>query len=268
MAKFVTNNTQPTQQPQLIIPPSARRDVDFDEEKVPVSQRLGDFSDKTFGFIFNPNTIKFGILLFAGFCIAINLAGYYDLVNQVFTTRLDELGRTLPVEAPIGDRIMNSIVRLPFLGTAIVWLDQLTGGLVALFGAIAFCFMIQGLEIAGRFHLYFPESAENLLYKQNRKRYEAPGNHPAAKKAYKLATTETLSILRWLALAGYVAYVVDAYAMHLSRPWLDNLSNPLWINVIWNGLAVAGVELAMILHRGYKAVTLSNAEKADKDRLY
>jgi hypothetical protein len=99
-------------------------------------------------------------------------------------------------------------------------------------------------------------------------RYEAPGNHPAAKKAYKLATTQTLSILRWLAIAGYVAYVVDAYAMHLTRPWLDNLSNPLWINVIWNGLAVAGVELAMILHRGYKAVTLSNVEKADKDRAF
>jgi len=62
MSKFVTNNTQPTQQPQLIIPPSTRRDVDFDDEKVPLSQRLGDFSDKTFGFIFNPNTIKFGIL--------------------------------------------------------------------------------------------------------------------------------------------------------------------------------------------------------------
>jgi hypothetical protein len=243
--------------------------MDFDdEEKIPISQRLGDLSDKTFGFVFSPDTIKFGILLFAGFCIAINLAGYYDLVNQVFTTRLDELGRSLPVEAPIGDRIMNSIVRLPFLGTALVWLDQLTGGLVALFGAIAFCFMIQGLEIAGRFHLYFPDSAENLLYKQNRKRYEAPGNHPAAKKAYKLATTETLSILRWLSLAGFVAYLIDAYAMHLSRPWLDNLSNPLWINIIWNGLAVAGVELAMILHRGYKSVTLSNTEKADKDRLY
>lgn len=120
MSKFATNNTQPTQQPQLIIPPNARRDVDFDEEKVPLSQRLGNFSDQVFGFIFNPNTIKFGILLFAGFCIAINLAGYYDLVNQVFTTRLYELGRTLPVEAPIGERIMNSIVRLPFLGTAIV----------------------------------------------------------------------------------------------------------------------------------------------------
>jgi hypothetical protein len=38
--------------------------------------------------------------------------------------------------------------------------------------------------------------------------------------------------------------------------------------VIWNGLAVVGVELAMILYRGYKAVTLSHAEKADKDRLY
>ena len=134
MTKF--NNGQSTQQPQIYIPPSARRDPDFDDEKVPVSQRLGDFSDQVFGFVFSPNTIKFGILLFAGFCIAINLAGYYDLVNQVFTTRLDELGRTLPVEAPIGDRIMNSIVRLPFLGTALVWLDQLTGGLVALVGAI------------------------------------------------------------------------------------------------------------------------------------
>jgi len=50
--------------------------------------------------------------------------------------------------------------------------------------------------------------------------------------------------------------------------WLDNLGNPLWINVIWNGLAVAGVELALILYRGYKAVTLSNAEKADKDRTF
>jgi hypothetical protein len=262
------NNTQQTHPPQIIIPPSSRRDVDFDEEKVPVSQRLGDFSDKTFGFVFSPNTIKFGILLFAGFCIAINLAGYYDLVNQIFGTRLDEFGRTLPVEAPMSERIVSSIVRFPFLGNLIVWLDKLTGGIVALFGAITIWFVVQGLEIAGRFHLYLPESAENLLYKQNRKRYEAPGSHPAAKKAYKLATTETLSILRWLSLAGLVAYLVDVYAMHLTRPWLDNLSNPLWINVIWNGLAVAGVELAMILYRGYKAVTLSNAEKADKDRLY
>jgi hypothetical protein len=29
-----------------------------------------------------------------------------------------------------------------------------------------------------------------------------------------------------------------------------------------------GVELALILYRGYKAVTLSNAEKADKDRTF
>jgi D-alanyl-lipoteichoic acid acyltransferase DltB (MBOAT superfamily) len=65
-----------------------------------------------------------------------------------------------------------------------------------------------------------------------------------------------------------VAYAADIYAMHLTRPWIDNQFNPLWINVIWNGLAVLGVELSMILYRGYKAVTLSHAEKADKDRTF
>jgi hypothetical protein len=140
---------------------------------------------------------------------------------------------------------------------------------MALFGAVTIWFVVQGLELAGRFHLYLPGAAENLLYKSNRKKIEAPTNNsPVTRKAYKLASGETMSILRWLALAGFLAYLVDAYAMHISRPWIDNLGNPLWINVIWNGLAVAGVELALVLYRGYKAVTLSNAEKADKDRHY
>lgn len=267
MAKF----NQQNQQPQIILPPSARpaTDTDFDEEKIPVSQRLGDFSDQVFGFTFSPNTIKFGILVFAGVCIAINLAGYYDLVGQVLTTRLDEYGRTMPVDASVGARIVSSFVRLPILGTVILFLDKLTGGLVAFIGAIAFWFVVQGLEIAGRFHLYLPDAASNLLYKENRKRYEAPANNqPTTKKAYKLASGETMAILRWLSLAGILAYMVDAYAMHLARPWIDRLSNPLWINCIWNGLAVVGVELALVLYRGYKAVTLSAAEKADKDRLF
>jgi hypothetical protein len=175
----------------------------------------------------------------------------------------------LPVEAPISQRIVSSIVRFPILGNLIVFLDSLTGGIVALFGAISIWFVVQGLEIAGRFHLYFEGSAENLLYKQNRRRYEAPSNsNPATKRAYRLVKSETLSILRWLSIAGLVAYVADIYAMHLTRPWLDNLGNPLWINIIWNGLAVVGVELALILYRGYKVVTLSNAEKADKDRTF
>ena len=107
------------------------------------------------------------------------------------------------------------------------------------------------------------------MYKQNRRRYEAPSNsNPATKRAYRLVKSETLSILRWLSIAGLVAYAADIHAMHLTRPWLDNLGNPLWINVIWNGLAVVGVELALILYRGYKAVTLSNAEKADKARTF
>lgn len=269
MAKFSNQQNQQPQASQIILPPSARTapSTDFDEERVPVSQRLGDLSDNVFGFIFSPNTIKFGILLFAGFCIAINLAGYYDLVDQVFSTRLDEFGRTLPVDAPVSERIVSSIVRLPILGTLLVWLDKLTGGIVALFGAICIWFVVQGLEIAGRFHLYLPDAAENLLYKQNRKRYETPANNqPVTKKAYKLAAGETMAILRWLALAGILAYGVDVYAMHVARPWIDRLGNPLWLNIIWNGLAVLGVELALVLYRGYKAVTLSASEKADKDR--
>jgi hypothetical protein len=259
------------QSPQIIIPPSARTQAaydDFDEEKVPLHQRLGDLSDAVFEFIFSPNTIKFGILVFAGFCAAIDLAGYYDLINQLFTTRLDEFGRTLPVEAPVGERLISSFVRFPILGTLIVWLDRLTGGIVAFIGAIAIWFVIQGLEIAARFHLYLPGAAENLLYRQNRKRIENPSNNqPATKKAYKLASGETMAILRWLTVAGIFAYIVNAYALHLVRPWINNLGNPLWINCTWNGLALAGVELALVLYRGYKAVTLSAAEKADKDRL-
>ena len=258
------------QSPQIILPPSARSAPiydDFDEDNIPLNQRLGDLSDKTFGFIFSPNTIKFGILIFAGFCIAINLAGYYDLLNQVFTTRLDEFGRTLPVEAPVGERVVSSIVRFPILGTLINWLDKITGGIVALIGAVAIWFVVQGLELSGRFHLYLPDAAQNLLYRENRKRIENPSNNqPATKKAYKLASGETMAILRWLSLAGILAYSVDAYAMHIARPWIDRLGNPLWINCIWNGLAVLGVELSLVLYRGYKAVTLSAAEKAYKDR--
>ncbi|HEY9672737.1 MAG TPA: hypothetical protein V6D11_14930 [Waterburya sp.] len=270
MARLSEKNQQPQQQSPLILPPNTRTapPVDFDEDKVPVSQRLGDFSDNVFGFTFSPNTIKFGILLFAGFCVAINLSGYYDLLGQIFNSRLDEYGRTLPVDAPVNSRIISSLVRFPILGTFLVWLDKAAGGIVALIGSIAFWFVVQGLEIAGRFHLYLPEAAENLLYKQNRKRYETPANNqPATRKAYKLASGETMAILRWLSLAGILAYLVDAYAMHVARPWIDRLGNPLWINIIWNGLAVLGVELALVLYRGYKAVTLSAAEKADRDRL-
>jgi hypothetical protein len=144
----------------------------------------------------------------------------------------------------------------------------LTGGIVALFGAITLWFVIQGLEISGRFDLYFEGTAENLLYRQNRKRYESPANHPVAKIAYRMATRATLTVLRWLTLGGLLAYGIDIYAMNQTRPWLDNVGNPLWINVIWNGLAVLGVEMAMILYRGFKAVTLTKVEKVDKDRHY
>jgi hypothetical protein len=243
--------------------------TDFDDDKVPLSQRLGDFSDQIFGFCFSPHIIKFGILMFAAFCAVIDIGGYFDMLSQIFTTRMDEFGRTMPIDAPLSDRILSGFVRFPLLGTLIVWLDKLTGGIVAFFGALAMWFMVQGLEIAGRFHIYLPEAAENLLYRQNRKRLEAPANNaPATRKAYKLATGETMAILRWLSLAGILAYMVNAYVLHIAQPWLDNLGNPLWINMIWNGLALIGVELALVLHRGYKAITLSAAEKADKDRTF
>jgi len=241
-----------------------RPDV-FDDENIPVSQRLGNFSDSVFGFVFNPNTIKFGILVFAGVCAAINLSGYYDVGTQLMSIKLDEYGREIPVNAPVGERIISSLVRIPLIGQLILWLDKLTGDLAALVIAIGAWFFIQGLEIASRFYLYFPEAAENLLFKLNRKRYEAPANNPGAKKAYKLATGSTNLILRWLAIIGFVAYIVDAYTMHLSRAWTDHLGNPLWLNVLWNSLAVVGVELSMLLYRGYKAVTLSAAEKAERD---
>ncbi|MBD2019094.1 hypothetical protein H6F43_02700 [Leptolyngbya sp. FACHB-36] len=246
-----------------------RQDEDFDEDrKLPLTQKLGNFSDGVFGFIFNPNVIKFGLLLFAGFCIAINLTGYIDLVNQLLTTRLDEFGRVLPVDAPMGQRVVSFFLRLPVIGGFVQWLDQLTGGAVALFGAICIWFLIQALEIVGRIHLYFPETAENLLYKQNRKRYERPGPHPTARKAYRMATTAVTTTIRTLVILGLVAYGVDAFSMHQVRPWIDTIGNPLWTNCVWNFFAVAGVELAMLIHTGYKAITLSGAEQADKDRLY
>jgi hypothetical protein len=70
MARFNNTNNQEPHQSPLIIPPSARQpDFDFDEEKIPVSQQLGDFSDKTFGFLFNPNVIKFGIYCSLAFAL-------------------------------------------------------------------------------------------------------------------------------------------------------------------------------------------------------
>lgn len=263
------NNSSDSQQSPLILPSNTHNSrFDFDEDSVPVSQKLGNFSDNVFGFVFNPNTIKFGILMFAGLCIAINLVGYYDLIGQVLDSRVNSYGQTLPVDAPLSSRLVNSIVRLPILGTLIEWLDKLTGGIFVLFGAFAIWFFIQGLEIAGRFNLYFEGAAENLLYKQNRKKFESPVNNPGAKKAHRMVSSEVLAILRWLSIAGIAAYLIDIYAMHLSRPWINNLGNPLWINVIWNVLAVAGVELSLILYRGYKSVTLSNSEKTDKDRTF
>lgn len=272
-----TATPQPSNHSPIIYPPSyqaprnnsSHYDDGFDDgEKLPLKQRLGDISDGVFGFVFDPNIIKFTILLFAGFCIAINLSGYYDLVSQVLNTHLDEFGRQLPVDAPVGQRILSFFLRLPVIGGFVQWLDSLTGGVVAVFGAVCVLFIIQALEIAGRFHLYFPDTAENLLYKQNKKTYQRPGPHPMARKAYRMATTELATVLRILTIFGFIAYIADAYAMHLTRPWVDTIGNPLWINVIWNALAVAGVEFAMLLHKGYKAVTLSASEKADKDRLY
>lgn len=260
-------------EPQLYIPPShqpSHRDdfYDDDKPKIPLSQRLGGISDGVFGFVFNPNIIKFGILLFAGFCVAIDLAGYYDLVGQMQNFRLDEFGRQLPVDAPVGPRIVSALLRIPVLGGIIQILDGFTGGLFALVCAISIWFVVQGLEVAARFNLYFPDTAENLLYKQNRKRYERPGTHPMARKAYRMATTDLQSVFRLLAILGVVAYILNAYAVHLVRPWVDTVGNPLWSNISWNVLAVAGVEVSMLLHKAYKSVTLSNSEKADKDRLY
>jgi hypothetical protein len=55
--------------PSLFLQAPVSRMFDFDEEKVPVSQQLGDFTDKTFGFIFNPNVIKFGIYCLQAFAL-------------------------------------------------------------------------------------------------------------------------------------------------------------------------------------------------------
>jgi hypothetical protein len=127
--------------------------------------------------------------------------------------------------------------------------------------------MVQGLELGGRFHLYFPGAAENLLYKQNRQKYEQPNpGNPNAKKAHRLATGHLSGLLRWLTIFGFVAYLANAYVLDLSRPWLDTVGNPLWQNWIWNLIALAGVELALILHRAYKHMTLSAQEQAEKDR--
>ncbi len=265
MARFTNTSKNPNQSnndPQIILPPNynpMNNNGFDDEEKVPFHQRLGDLSDQVFEFIFNPNTIKFGILLFGAVCAGINLAGYHDLAGELFNTRLDEYGRVFPVDAPASERLLSTLIRIPILGNLIAWLDQLVGNtLAALIVAFAFWFVVQGFEIASRFHLYFPQASQNLLFKENRKKFEQPtANNPGAKKAYKWAVGHTMTLLRLLALVGVIFYLVDAYGMHIVRPWIDNVSDPLWLNIIWNSLAVFGVELAMILYRGYQAVTLS-----------
>jgi hypothetical protein len=238
-----------------------------DDKKRPLSDRLGDTSDKTFGFFLNPGTIKFGILIFAGLSAAIDLWGYHQLMQQSLSFRVDQYGQEVAVSDHLGVQLINALTNIPLLGEGIRSLDIITGGLFALFFAIGAWFMVQGLELAGRFHLYFPEAAENLLYKQNRKNYEQPNqNNPNAKKAHRLATGHLSGLLRWLTVFGYLAYLVNAYILHLSRPWVDTVGNPLWQNWIFNVIALAGVELGLILHRAYKHMTLNKEEQAEKDR--
>jgi len=87
--------SQPQRQtpPEIIIPPSARRetDFDFDEERVPIHQQLGDISDKVFNFVFSPNTIKFGILLFCAFCIAIDISRKPDACRHRLSMDLRQM---------------------------------------------------------------------------------------------------------------------------------------------------------------------------------
>jgi hypothetical protein len=55
MARFNNTNNQEPHQSPLIIPPSARQpDFDFDEEKIPVSQQLGDLAIRHSGFSLTP----------------------------------------------------------------------------------------------------------------------------------------------------------------------------------------------------------------------
>lgn len=242
---------------------------EFDEEDVPTSKKLGSFSDAVFGFIFDLDTFKFGILLFAGFCTFLNLAGYRDFMDLTLTTRLDEYGRMIPVEPAADAQLISSLSRLPWLGILIIWAERITGGLVALFGAFCLWFVIQGLEIASRFNFYFPQAAENLLYRLNRKRFEAPANNnPGTKKAHRMVRTAVTTVLRILTIVGVVAYIFDIFSMGIARPWLDKIGNPLWLNCFGNSLAVFGLEVALLMHTGYKMVTLSNADQAEKDKTF
>ncbi len=242
----------------------------FEEEETSTSRKLGGFSDKVFGFIFDLDTFKFGILLFAGFCTFLNLAGYRDFMELTLTTRLDEYGRTVPLNPSADTQIIQTLSRLPlWLGSLFIWLERITGGLVALFGAVCLWFVVQGLEIASRFNFYFPQASENLLFRLNRKRFEAPANNnPGTKKAHRMVKHSVSTILRILALVGVIAYIFDAFSMNIARPWMDSLGNPLWLNWFGNSLAVFGLELALLMHVGYRMVTLSQAEKAEKDKTF
>ena len=193
-----------------------------EEEEVSTSKKLGGLSDRVFGFLFSLDTFKFGILLFAGFCTFLNLAGYRDFMELALTTRLDEFGRTVSLNPSADAQFIASVSRLPWLGMLIIWLERLTGGLVALFGAVCLWFVIQGLEIASRFNFYFPQAAENLLFRLNRKRFEAPANNnPGTKKAHRMVKNSVTTVLRILAIVGVVAYLFDAFSMGMARPWLD-----------------------------------------------
>lgn len=238
---------------------------EFGEPKTSIAEQLGNFSDAVIEFAFSPHTIKFFILAFASVCTVINVAGYCDLWAKALTVSLNEYGQELPLGAPVGDRVISSIARLPLLGDLIVWLDKIVGGYLAvLVIAILTWAIIQAIEIGGNFFIYFPNTLNILLIKVNRTKYEDPRNRPA-RQIHKMATGSIGRWLRWLFIIKIVGYIADIYGMHLARPWIDILGNPLWLNWFWNTLAVFGVEICLLLHLTFKNLTLTESEKEEQN---
>jgi hypothetical protein len=229
---------------------------DDDDDRKPLSQSLGDTSSSVLRFMFSPGLVIFATLMFIGFCFYLNAASYHDTLSSGFSEAVDRFGRSpLPRSAPPDERFQQFLMNIPVLGDGFRLLYKMFGNLFTAVLATLIAFLVQATELLARVHWYFEKAGHNILFKLlNQKRPEYQRNSSVSRRVYKQLSGSEQTILRVLFLLGCVAYVFDIWNADQARPWLDTAGNPIAAHWVWNVLSVFGIEIALLIHRGYRMI--------------
>ena len=236
---------------------SRERSVDpyLETDGRPVHDKAGDVADGLIGFIFHPAIIKCGVVAFILLCAILNISGYYDLVAKALHSNIDAVGRSLPVTAPLDQRLISFFLYIPVIGDFVRFLNTATGGLVALIASIVIWFFVQGAQIAGRANWYFLGLSENLLHYENGRQQITPRNTVGARRAYKMVARDSAIAFLLAILVGIGFYIFDWNMMGQARPWTNRAGDPIFLNASINVLAVFGVELGLLIYKVYRLFT-------------